>query len=562
MRFQILDVRFWIRVVACLAGPFILFLSPHAVGQVENVPIGNQVYDFLDRMGVKGILPLYSNTAIPLSRKEVADFILRVQEERERLTAADREFLRKFEQEFAHEIHPQVETASILFRDGLDLFSDKEKYLYAYSDSSLTTYIEFLGSFDYRRSSGDSYGSVHATLENHGGRIRGTIKQRLGYFLQATNGTLFGDRAFALSDPRLRSNVKFNDLDSPYFDFTEAYLRADLSWFNLQFGREYSRFGTGYSDRLLLSDNAPVFDFLKLDAHYKSLRFSFIHGSLLPDSTVFAGIPVTEPIGSNKYLAMHRIQLSLFDMLNVSASEMIIYQRYSPEFAYLNPINFYKSSEHSLRDRDNALLDFDVELFPVAGYKVYGSWLIDDIDFSKMGTGWWGNEFGWQGGACITDAAGLANVDAVIEYTRLEPYLYTNRLNGNDYTHNNTGLGHHLPPNSDEWFLQFRYRPMKSLRTLITYIHERHGENIISTGQVIKNVGGDVMQGHRNTDSETAAFLDGNLVRKDHVRLQAIYEPATNFFVTGSYEFQQTYNSSFAQTTNDHLASIKVSVEY
>ena len=41
--------------------------------QVENVPIQNQVYEFLNRMGVRGILPLYSNTMVPISRREVAD---------------------------------------------------------------------------------------------------------------------------------------------------------------------------------------------------------------------------------------------------------------------------------------------------------------------------------------------------------------------------------------------------------------------------------------------------------------------------------------------------------
>ena len=554
---RLLRSGFWILAIGVVA---VVLQAP---AQIENVPIGNQVYEFLDRLGVKGVLPLYSNSAIPLSRKEVASLLVDAGTRREKLTMADQEFLAKFMQEFAHEIDPQSEEASVLFRDGFtNALTDKEKYLYAFSDSSFTAYVEFLGSLDFRQANGDSYGSAHAMLESHGGRIRGTIKQQLGYFLQATNGTLVGDRAFALSDPRLRSNVKFNNLDSPYFDFTEAYLRADLSWFNLQFGREYSRFGTGYSDKLLLSDNAPVFDFLKLDAHYKSLRFSFLHGSLLPDSALFPGIPVTEPTGSNKYLAMHRIQFSLFDVLNLSASEMIIYQRYSPEFAYLNPINFYKSSEHSLRDRDNALLGFDFEFFPHDGYKLYGSWLIDDIDFSKMGTGWWGNEFGWQGGACLTDAAGMSNLDLIVEYARLEPYVYTNRLNGNDYTHNNVSLGHHLEPNSDEWFVQCRHRPLKSLRTWITFTHERHGENIIENGMVIRNVGGAVMQGHRTADSETASFLDGNLVRRNRIRLQATYEPITNVFLAGSYEFQQARLDAAGTTINDGTASIKLSVEY
>src|SRR5689334_13149267 len=195
--------------------------------QIENVPISNQVYECLDRMAVKGVLPLYSNTMIPISREEVAGLLKNIEASKDRLTTADQDYLAKFNQEFMHEIDPSSESASVLFRDGFaGIFSDKEKYLYSYADSTVTTYVEFLGSLEHRRISGDSFGSTHASFEQHGGRIRGTIKNRLGYFLQATNGTLYGDKAFALSDPRLRSNVKFNDLNSPYFDFTEAYLRA------------------------------------------------------------------------------------------------------------------------------------------------------------------------------------------------------------------------------------------------------------------------------------------------------------------------------------------------
>src|SRR5258708_1052849 len=316
------------------------FGAQQALCQVENVPVNNQVYEFLDRMAVKGILPLYSNTMIPISRQEATNLLMTVDTKKDQLNSTENEFLRKFEQEFMHEIDPANERASVLLRDGItsDVFSDKEKYLYAYPDSSASLFLEFIGSLEHRVISGDSYGSVHASLVQGGGRARGTVKNRLGYFVEATNGTLFGDRSFALSDPRLRGNVNFNDLDNPYFDFTQAYLRADLSWFNVEFGREYMLVGTGYSDRLLLSDNAPAFDFIKLDASYKSLRFLFFLGRIVEDSTSFSGLIVQEPAGSTKYLSLHRLQISLSDKLNIGLSEMTIYQRFSPEFAYLNPI--------------------------------------------------------------------------------------------------------------------------------------------------------------------------------------------------------------------------------
>ncbi|MBI4810099.1 MAG: hypothetical protein HY800_01365 [Ignavibacteriales bacterium] len=521
--------------------------------QIENVPVNNQVYEFLDRMGIKRILPLYSNVMIPLSRQEIAKLLVSAKHQRNRLNDSEKEFLDKFEMEFMHEIDPSKEDAMVLFRGSplADITSDKEKYLYNYSDSSISMFVEFIGALEHRRTTGDTYGSVYSTIEEHGGRIRGTIKNRLGFYVQATNGTLYGNRSLALSDTRLKGNVKLNDLDSPYLDFAEAYLRADLDWFNLQFGREYNLVGTGYSDRLLLSGNAPVFDFLKLDFNYKSLRFIFLHGSLVdPYST------------SNKYLAMHRVQFSLFDIMNIGASEMIIYQREAPDFAYLNPINFYKSSEHSLRDRDNAFINFDVELFPYPNYKLFGAWLIDDIDFGKMGTGWWGNEFAWQGGLYIADIANIQNVDGLLEYTRIEPYVYSNRLSGNSYSNNNIGLGHHLQPNSDEWFFQLSYRPMKEFRAWISYGVARHGENETLDGIIIKNVGGNILQGHRDFDSESVKFLDGALVKSNRFQVRAMYEPVTNFFVSGIYEIHNIKQHTLDSTRWDNFYAIRMYLEY
>jgi len=530
-----------------------LFSYNKVFAQIENVPVNNQVYEFLDRMGIKGILPLYSNTMIPLSRQEIAVLLQTVDEKKYQLNNAEREFLLKFRNEFIHEIDPTNEDAFVLLRgDSISgIISDKEKYIYSYSDSSLYVVAEFLGKMEHRRSSGETYGSVNSTLEEYGGRIRGTIKNKLGFYIQATNGTLFGSRALALSDIRLKGNVKLNDLNSSNFDFTEAYLRADLGWFNIQFGREYNLIGTGYSDRLLLSNNAPVMDFLKLDFNYKSFRFVFLQGSLVDPYSLW-----------NKYLAMHRAQFSIFNLMNVGISEMIIYQRTSPDFAYINPINFYKSSEHSLRDRDNAFLNFDIEIFPIKNYKLYGTWLIDDIDFKKMGTGWWGNEFAWQGGIYITDVASIPNLDGVLEYTRIEPYVYSNRLFGNSFSNNRIGLGHHLEPNSDEWFVQMSYRPTKKFRTWISYSFTRHGENIIQDGVIEKNVGGDIMQGHRDYDSEFVRFLDGNLVKNNKLQLRAIYEPINNYFLSGIYEFNYLKSSPRDVTSRDNIYSLQMRIEF
>src|SRR5258705_7257228 len=75
---------------------FIVHPATRALSQVENVPVNNQVYEFLNRMGVRGVLPLYSNAMLPLSRRDVADFLTVVSAKKEELDRAENDYLKKF----------------------------------------------------------------------------------------------------------------------------------------------------------------------------------------------------------------------------------------------------------------------------------------------------------------------------------------------------------------------------------------------------------------------------------------------------------------------------------
>jgi hypothetical protein len=521
--------------------------------QVENVPVSNQVYEFIDRLGVRGVLPSASSTMVPMSRGAVAGLLRVASERRADLSSAEAAYLDKFMREFAHDLSAPASTEAAgpdtairpadwepagLFNGSPagEFFSDREKYLYYYVDSSVSLFLEFLGSLEYRAGNGDTYDGAEAALETHGFRARGTIKNRLGYYAQVTNGTLWGDHDFALDDPRLRSNFKFNENNSPYFDFAEAYLRADLSWFNLEFGREYLRMGTGYSDRLILTDNAPALDMLKLDAHYGAVRYQFVHGSVLMEPAFTAGLPDDDPLRYvNKYVAFHRLEVSAFNILNAAFSEGVVYNRTAPEWAYLNPLIFLKSAEHSLQDRDNTMLALDLELFPFDGYKFYGGLFVDDVDFSKIGTDWWGNQFGAQGGTYVADVAGIRDVDLNVEYTRIDPFVYTNRITGNAYTNGEFGLGHRIGPNSDEWLVRVVVRPTASLRGSIGFRNGRHGANVVEDGVLVYNAGGDILAGHRAEDGDSVTFLGGILTTTRSVEVRAWYEPVTNLTFAGEY---------------------------
>ena len=536
---------------------------------VDHVPISHPVHEFLDRLGVRGVLPLHSSSVRPLARGTVRRLLDSAEARSAQLTTVERSMVQKFLTEFSPDLGTRSTNDLVLLGSHqslgslvADIVSDKEKHLYAAVDSNATLIVELLGSTEYRSLHGENGRHTDATLQTIGGRFRGTIGGRLGYMLQATNGVLRGDRAFARSDPRLATNFKLNELQSSNFDFTEAYLRYSFGWAGVQFGREYTSVGVGYTDRLILSENGPALDFFSIDAQYKSFRFFFLHGSILTADGGFSGLHQEAPEGSSKYLALHRFQFSLVDALNIGASEMVVYQRLTPEYAYLNPVNFFKSSEHALRDRDNALLVFDVELFPLDGYKLYGAWLIDDISIARMGSGWWGNEFGWQAGAYVANVFGLPAVDAVVEYARLEPFVYSHRVEGNDYSHNSVSLGHRLPPNADEWMVEGRWSASPWLHLRLLGAYRRHGRNVMIGDSLARNVGGSLLQGHRSGDSESAPFLDGDKESMTRVQLRVDYEPIREVFLTGVADVRRTRDHTSGTGSTDVGLSVGVRIEY
>jgi hypothetical protein len=179
-----------------------------------------------------------------------------------------------------------------------------------------------------------------------------------------------------------------------------------------------------------------------------------------------------------------------------------------------------------------------------------------------VGTGWWGNEFAWQGGCASANILGIGDLDAVVEYTRIEPYVYSNRVAGNDYTHDNIGLGHHLQPNSDELFARLTWRPDAKVMVAGGVTFSRHGENITADTGLVRNVGGDVLAGHRGTDSETATFLDGHVVRLTVFQTRASWEPVSGLLLLGVFELRHESDDAGITTGNDRYASLRIQIDY
>ncbi len=557
----------------------LLLCATAAYAQQENVPVSNPVYNFLKRMEVKGVIERYHDVVLPLSRAEVARFLVAVEEKNDRLSDAERAWLSDFFAEFRFEIdgttgnfHRLIASEESTFGAAAgEIFCSREKYLYFHTDSTISIFANVLLDVDARLISGDALGSEHTEYLQVGGRARGSIYGHLGYYVQWTNAQFWGSRELLYRDPVISQSHALQVGNAQNFDIAESYLRYGTDVVSLQVGRERLLWGTGYDQKMTLSDNVRPYDFVRFDAKFKSLKYTFLHAWLVGTrGQVVFTVPsdtsarFTEDVAADKYFVAHRLEFSLPGLFDFGFQEMLIYSNRSPDLAYLNPLTIIESSQRSRGERDNAYWAFDVQLHFIPQIEVSASITFDDINLPIIFSDKWNAMYAWQAGMFYADMFGIANTSLMLEYTRIEPYIYSHaRSREDNYTSLDRNLGPRIGPNADSWFIRIDYLPSQNLTFSLRTSFDRKGENIRDAGgQVIKNVGSDVFLPHRGGDPETKVWLDGILYKSRTVDFRVTWEIVHQIWLEGRGLFESVENAAVGSLDKNATAVFHVRAEF
>lgn len=560
--------------VALVSIPLVARVYP----QVETVPATHPVYTFLKRMEVKRIIERYRDAILPLSRREIADFLLHVYKRQDDLTPAEQDILNGFLSEFQFDIRRTTEGFLSVIDSNEPSFgaalreelSNREKFLYAMTDSNVTMFVNGLLTFDARRIGGDALGSTHTEFVQFGGRIRGTLLGKLGYSLLGTNAQFWGSRDLLYRDPVIGQYYTLRVTNAQNFDNSEGYARLDAGLLSVQFGKERTLWGNGYDQRMIVSDNVRTFELLRADVQYKALKYTFFHGSLLghrrditftlpPDTSV----TYIEPAAADKYFAAHRIEFSFPRLFDIGFQEMAIYSNRSIDFAYLNPFVVLESAQRSREERDNVLWAFDVQTHFINGLELTGTIVFDDLHFPEFFKPRWYNRYAYQLGLMLVDPLLVPDMSVMIEYTRVKPFVYAHdRSRENTYTSLNSQLGPRIGPNADSWFVRADYFPHWNLSFSVRALWVRHGRNVYDgAGNLIRNVGGNVFQPHRPNDPLEAPFLDGILVRSRQIQFLATYEIVNQIWLDGWLQFDAEEDTSTGVRTTETTGGLRLRAE-
>ena len=518
-----------LRILA-LAALFLAASGPLRA-QPEVVPAEHDVYTFLHAQRIAGRLPAYRHEVRPLDRFTVQRHLDSLETRDAVLDRSARYWLGEYRREF---FEPPGAVERVLGDGGLAIprRSDSEKFLYYHRDDDWRVALRAIGSAQARYSEeGPAYRGVALVPE---GVLEGHYRDVLGFYSATFDGQILGgDTRVLKADPFLAPIYYVARAERPpgSFDRSTASLRFAYRPFTAEIANERLVMGPSPLQPLVLSDNSDYFTFLRLGLDTRVVQYQFIHGAL-GDRSIQPPEARDIFLGPERFLALHRLALRPHRRVDLAFTEAVVYGQRGPELAYLNPFFPIKPAEHALWDRDNSLFTLDAVARPVDGLEGWGTYLVDDLNFSEVGDATVGNKWAAQAGASVALDRLIPGATAHAEYVRIEPYTYTHRFFldesfYNAYQHNRFGLGHPLGPNSDQAALALDLRlPFRAhLRATARYV--RRGEATTDSLGRLVNAGGDVNDGRVPDDlgPGSARFLQGERIEGPGAALDLLVEP-------------------------------------
>jgi hypothetical protein len=561
--------------------------------QVEMVGIGDPVYQFLKEMQVSGHLKEYNSSLSPISRRSVAGYLKHLNDITNELSSSSRSRLNYFTTEFEYDLTGMTNKQNRLLLGPINLNDDRNTNLYFHTDSSVAFFAGVNASTYYRNNSDVPDEFANMMFGNAGLSAQATLFDQVGIMLHvqrsfSVGGDSNSNEYVPFFFPEAVGKDGFRDQKEPYYydrgfgNFSSEALNEEIGntrftgylrystvneWFSLLVGRTASSYGFGYIDKLFLSDNAEAFDAAQLELKYKSVNYRFSYGSIAGDSIGVYGygepFQIFERELSSKNIVSHYLGINFSQAFRIGLWESVVISEQPFSFTYFNPVSFLTSADLSSGDesttKNNAILGIEMEVTPVRNISFQASLLIDDLTFGTLfeDDSLNENKFGWQIGAMWTALPGVA---LSLEYTHLDPFVYSHRSNKSSFTNRGYSLGHALPPNSDEIALQLQYNPTPDISANFTYRHQRSADGVLldENGTLKANYGGYINYGLGDAYLRTNNFLDGNRINRDYFILIASYQFIRQFYFQTRLEYRYTDKISEDRTVDDFMMDLGV----
>jgi hypothetical protein len=199
---------------------------------------------------------------------------------------------------------------------------------------------------------------------------------------------------------------------------------------------------------------------------------------------------------------------------------------------------FFRLADHYLSSEGSNTGD-NAQLFADASYrisptnsKVYGSVFIDELSLEKILEGENLSSVGYTVGAELSDII-IPNSSFVLEYTKIQPFVYTNSNDAQTYKSHNYQLGHWIGSNSDMIYLSYKQNIRRGLSIKLSGWYFRKGQTE-EPEQQYQLPYPSTLYGARRTDKR--------------ISLEVTWQPVHNLFVRGYYAYSDISDEEEGRT--------------
>jgi hypothetical protein len=512
---------------------FILFLLPfflfEAGAQTVYEPVSSDIYNFLERLYIKGAVGYHSEIK-PVPRKLIAEYLVQALSNKEKLTALDIKEIEFYRKEFADEISfiPEEKDTGLNRADFFTQGNTGRFRLFSYRDSLFTFNLDpILGITIASR-----WNSNYKHRWNGLGFF-GYVSSNWGYSLDFRDNLESGDYVEDSKNnvPATGINLIKRSEEGIQYSFVNAQVNYSWSTGNLSFGKYHLNIGNGRAGQIIMSSKAPPFPLVRFDFRpVEWLNFIYFHGFLksnIPDSSTYryTSVEGRESISDiPKFIASHTLSFYIGKDLSLSIGESVVYSE-SIEPIYLIPVMFFRLADHYLSSSGSNTGD-NAQLFADASYrispinsKVYGSIFIDELSLESIFEGGNLSSIGYTIGSEFSDMI-IPNSSFIAEYTKLQPFVYTNSNDAQTYKSHNYQLGHWIGSNSDLIYLAYRQNILRGLSFKLAGWYFRKGQTELPEEQYSSPYP-PTLYGARRTDKR--------------ISLEITWQPFHNLFVAGNY---------------------------
>jgi hypothetical protein len=394
-------------------GLILIFLTRFVFPQEIPHPANNiSVYEFLDELANSQIISINS-VVKPYSRLSIANKLKEADEKRDQLSLRQQKELDFYLLDFGKELdNDGLNGAKAQWFNGIvaqrrnGAKAQRRLDLFYYKDSLFSLTINpILGGELFTNSSGV------ATYWRNGAEARAYVG-KWGFYASLRDNhekPLLGLPAFLTQ--REGGHIK----GSTDWSEMQGGVTYSWKWGNAGLVKDNLEWGNNYNGANIFGGNNPSFVHLRLQlSPVKWFNFNYFHGwlnSMVVDS--IRSFWVTNSYGTDyrevyhkKFIAANLFTFTPFEYLNISAGNSIIYDNATINPAFLLPLVFYKSVDHSVSsgiDNMNSQMFFDISSRQIKNLHLFATLFVDELSVKRIFDKDEWNFVSWKAGFSISN---------------------------------------------------------------------------------------------------------------------------------------------------------------